>query len=206
LRSSHFYDNEVQNAQLKSPVNFVASLIREYGLEYTSFDPTDPPDGPLDRNGVKTFTDPNPTLTQITLQSAGSLLGQMLLHPPNVKGWPGGHNWISTGTFQNRENISNDFLSNIYNGSQNRNYVSIQFKDAVKWAQSVPNYDSLKSKEFSAALTSMILNRTLGPLESESAYKGFNSLGLPEDDFYLDENSLKSFALFLSQLPEFQLV
>src|ERR1043165_3702796 len=34
LESAHFYDVNVQNAQLKSPVNFMASLIREYGLTY----------------------------------------------------------------------------------------------------------------------------------------------------------------------------
>jgi uncharacterized protein (DUF1800 family) len=208
LESAHFYDVNVQNAQLKSPVNFMASLIREFGLTYNTFDPTDPPEGTPDKNGVKQWTDPNPTLTYISLQTAGVSLGQLLLQPPNVKGWPGGHNWISTGTFQNRQNISGAFLINppYFDGSSKARGITIGLQKPSQWAEAIPNSGTLSSHELSSALTSLALNKTLGPNESGTLYSSINPQNLPENDFYLDDKAVANFAIAVAQLPEFQLV
>jgi uncharacterized protein (DUF1800 family) len=221
LESDHFYDPLVQNAQLKSPVNFVASLIREFGLTYTPFDPADPPwDGTTrDANKVKKYTDPNPTLTFLALSASAlvvsqlslfsaTALGQELLQPPNVKGWPGGHNWISTGTFQQRQFNSTSLLANpiVFDGGTKARGAKIEFLDPVAWANQIPNSSTMKMSEIAVALSTHLLNRALGPNETAALYQSINPLGLPDSDNYLDPKNVSPFAIALAQLPEFQLV
>ncbi|MDP4237733.1 MAG: DUF1800 family protein, partial [Bacteroidota bacterium] len=209
LESDHFYDPNVLNAQLKSPVNFIASLVREFGLTYTPFDPTDPSwSGNRDSNNIKIYTDPNPTLTYLTTGVAGTSLGQQLLQPPNVKGWPGGHNWISTGTFQQREIYSYTYLLNppVLDGGTKVKGVKVEFLSPTAWAQALTNFLALKSHDISTALTSIVLNKTLGPNESGTLYSSLNAQNLPDSDFYLTDKNVSDFAIALANLPEFQLV
>ena len=64
LTSAHFYDPSVIGAQIKSPAEYMGSLVREFGLTYTPFDPTDPPaTGKTDGNGNMTYTDTNPDIS-----------------------------------------------------------------------------------------------------------------------------------------------
>ena len=122
LSSAHFYDVNIIGAQLKSPAEFMGSLVREFALTYPTFVTSDPQKTGVDGAGYDLYADPNPTLSLITSAIMGNSQGQQLLDPPNVKGWPGGHNWISTGTFQGRENTSLAALSNLYvNAKQNWN-------------------------------------------------------------------------------------
>ena len=43
LSSAHFYDVNVIGAQLKSPAEYMGSLVREFALTYPSFNTADPP-------------------------------------------------------------------------------------------------------------------------------------------------------------------
>ncbi len=77
LTSRAFYDSKVIGSQIKSPVQLVIGTVRLLDL--------DAPDirqlyGPLDQ------------------------MGQVPLMPPNVKGWPGGRQWINTNTLFVRYN------------------------------------------------------------------------------------------------------
>lgn len=77
LKSEHFFDAANIGAQLKSPYDHVVGMSRAVGI----------------------------TLDEL---SCGSLYyytaaqAQVLLSPPNVKGWPGYHSWISTTTLPYR--------------------------------------------------------------------------------------------------------
>jgi uncharacterized protein (DUF1800 family) len=212
LQSAHFYDPLVQNAQLKSPVNFIASLVREFGLTYIPFNSADVTWDGTSRtsNNIKIYTDPNVTLSYMTVSSAygASSIGEQLLQPPNVKGWPGGHNWISTGTFQQRETDSNNFLLNPpgLDGSTKVKGVKIELASPTAWVQALPNFANLKSHDIAVALTTLVLNKTLGPLESGTLYLALNPQSLPDSDFYLVDKDIANFAIALAQLPEFQLV
>ncbi len=75
--SKAFYQANVIGAQIKSPIQLLVGTVRL-----------------LDR--------PMPPVNQIN----GMLnqMGQAPLYPPNVKGWPGGHTWISTSTLFVRYN------------------------------------------------------------------------------------------------------
>ena len=215
LQSEHFYDPLVQNAQLKSPVNFIASLVREFGLTVPAFVSTDPTwTNARTTNNIKIYSDPNISLSFITLSmnwgAAG--IGQQLLQPPNVKGWPGGHNWISTGTFQERESDTAILLS--YPPKLNGvNYggVQVEFVSPAAWVQALPNYSAtMLTHDMTTELTTIILNKLLGPNESGTLYTAFNPLNLPDNDYYLTDKdngkNLANFAIALAQLPEFQLV
>jgi uncharacterized protein (DUF1800 family) len=212
LQSDHFYSSDVQNAQLKGPVNFIASLVREFGLTFTPFSSTDPPWDGTSRNGnnIKIYTDPNISLSYMTLSTAygAAELGQQLLQPPNVKGWPGGHNWISTGTFPEREVMSSILLSNppILNGGTNVKGVSIEFVSPTAWANAIPNSGTMTIHDIGIQLTTLVLNKALGTNESNTLYLALNPSSLPDSDNYLTDPNVKAFAIVLAQLPEFQLV
>jgi len=77
--SKAFYHPTVIGSQIKSPVQLVVGTIRTLGL-----------DMPGER----------------AVSGALNQMGQVPLHPPNVKGWPGGHQWISTSTLFVRYNTA----------------------------------------------------------------------------------------------------
>jgi uncharacterized protein (DUF1800 family) len=78
LRSEHFFSPVAYRAKVKSPVEFVAGIVR--GLEGTA--------GPL------------------PLAQAMDGLGQVLFAPPSVKGWDGGPAWLNGQTLLFRQNLA----------------------------------------------------------------------------------------------------
>jgi uncharacterized protein (DUF1800 family) len=84
FRSEEFYRPEVIGGQIKSPVQLVAEAMKQLNAKI----------------------DPPSILTFLTRQ-----MGQVLLDPPNVKGWDGGQAWINTTTLLARYNFAN-FLVN----------------------------------------------------------------------------------------------
>lgn len=76
--SDWFYAEELRGNKIKSPVEFLAGMIRSLEL---SFD--------------------NP-MVLVFLERA---FGQMLFNPPNVAGWPGGKSWIDNSTLMTRLNL-----------------------------------------------------------------------------------------------------
>jgi uncharacterized protein (DUF1800 family) len=74
--SSAFRDPVNHGALIKSPIDLVIGTVRVLGLPVTE-------------------------KTQLARMMQG--LGQVPFDPPNVKGWPGGENWISTNTLLLRQ-------------------------------------------------------------------------------------------------------
>jgi uncharacterized protein (DUF1800 family) len=77
--SDWFYAEELRGTKIKSPVEFLAGIIRTLDLSFK-----------------------NP-MTLVFLERA---FGQMLFNPPNVAGWPGGKNWIDNSTLMTRLNLA----------------------------------------------------------------------------------------------------
>ena len=73
LDSPAFYSDKAYRALVKSPTELVVGLNRQFGL------------------GVARVQ-----------ASAGEAMGQALFDPPNVAGWPGGSDWLSTGSWMAR--------------------------------------------------------------------------------------------------------
>ncbi len=83
LRSRVFYSARAYRALVKSPVEFVVGSYKTLGL--SALDPSVP--------------------------DALQQMGQRLYFPPTVAGWPGGANWLTSGTMIARQN----FLSRLLN-------------------------------------------------------------------------------------------
>jgi uncharacterized protein (DUF1800 family) len=77
LRSNVFYSERAYRALVKSPVEFVIGTYKALGL-----------------NEVDEIA-----------QRALLQMGQVLFYPPNVAGWPGGANWLTSQTVIARENF-----------------------------------------------------------------------------------------------------
>jgi uncharacterized protein (DUF1800 family) len=84
LISPLFYSDAVRYSQIKTPAEYVVGVIRTL-------------DAPL--------------LSIRNLPSALSTMGQELLNPPNVAGWPGGREWINTRTLLARVNFSSQITA-----------------------------------------------------------------------------------------------
>jgi hypothetical protein len=69
--------------RIKSPVELIVGLYRSTGLE---------------------------SRRAIGLSVAAETLGQALLDPPNVKGWPGGRDWITTSLLFSRYNVASAII------------------------------------------------------------------------------------------------
>jgi uncharacterized protein (DUF1800 family) len=74
--STAFWDEEDRGTLVKSPAEYVVGALREFDISYES-----------------------------TAPFAGEMrtLGENLFYPPNVKGWPGGENWINSSTLLARK-------------------------------------------------------------------------------------------------------
>ena len=79
LLSDSFWAPENRGALIKSPVELVVGTLRQFGFTYTD-------------------------VTPLVLKTAQ--LGQNLLAPPNVKGWPGYTDWINATTLLERKRLS----------------------------------------------------------------------------------------------------
>ncbi len=82
--SADFYSASVIRSQIKSPVQFLVQSCKLLETELPS-------------HGV--------------MQGALAQMGQLLLAPPNVKGWDGGKSWISTSTLLFRYNFAGYLLN-----------------------------------------------------------------------------------------------
>ena len=89
FHSALFYSPKTVRAQVKSPVELVVGAVRALGVEV-------PPQA---------------------LLRALDLMGQSLLYPPNVGGWPKGKGWINTATILIRYNFSELLLDGTMPGA-----------------------------------------------------------------------------------------
>src|SRR5262249_55970070 len=77
LRSRHFFSDYAYRQRIKSPVEYVLTSVKAVGQGFVS---------------------------PQSLVSKCDAMGQQLYAPPNVKGWPGGQNWLNPATLLARPN------------------------------------------------------------------------------------------------------
>jgi uncharacterized protein (DUF1800 family) len=88
LASRHFYSGHAFRRRLKGPVEYVLGAVQA-----------------VYRRCREEESDYRP-LPQQLLVSRLEAMGQALFTPPNVKGWPGGKNWLNTSTLLERDNFA----------------------------------------------------------------------------------------------------
>jgi len=79
-----FYDDKNTGNLVKSPVEFLVGLSRQFYITYQR--------------------------PEVLLQFQ-KVLGQVLFYPPNVAGWPGGRNWIDSSSLMYRLKIPSTLLN-----------------------------------------------------------------------------------------------
>ncbi|MDB5018712.1 MAG: hypothetical protein JWQ84_3544 [Mucilaginibacter sp.] len=82
--SDWFYDDKNTGNLVKSPVEFLVGLNRQFYITYQR--------------------------PEVLLQFQ-RVLGQVLFYPPNVAGWPGGRNWIDSSSLMYRLKIPSTLLN-----------------------------------------------------------------------------------------------
>ena len=88
LLSTHFFDPALIGAKIKSPVELVAGTARSLGFRAGS----------------------RQSISAEYLVYIANVLGQKLLDPPNVAGWPGYRLWISTSTLPERHKMTDEMV------------------------------------------------------------------------------------------------
>ncbi len=175
--SDWFYDSRNQGTKIKSPIEFMAGLMRQLNVD---------------------FEDP---MSLIFVQKA---LGQMLFNPPNVAGWPGGKNWIDNSTLMLRLNLTaylfnaaevnmrtkDEFEALNRGKAQRKLKATVDLQPIVKWA------GALAENEAFANLSDWLLSQP-NPIQA-SSIKAFLK------DRSKDTFVQTSVATMLS-LPEYQM-
>jgi hypothetical protein len=163
LRSNIFYSDRAYRALVKSPVEFVVGTYKTLGL------------------------------TQIdeTAQRALVQMGQILFYPPNVAGWPGGANWLTSQTVIAREN----FVAALMNSPM---------MDEVSWMQQIP----LKAGAAASDLVQTILLGDASPsaVAQLSDYlngAGTSALGMLSGENY--QERVRGAAYLTMAMPAYQL-
>ena len=100
LLSDAFWAESNRGSLIKSPVDLVVGTVRQFGFSYTDAMP-------------------------FALKSAQ--LGQNLLTPPNVKGWPGYTDWINSTTLLERKRFTEQLFRSVeLRGESNMAPIAMQ--------------------------------------------------------------------------------
>jgi uncharacterized protein (DUF1800 family) len=137
LSSNVFYSERAYRALVKSPVEFVVGTYKTLGL---------------------------PEIGETALPALQQM-GQRLFFPPSVAGWPGGKNWLTSGTMIERQN----FLTRL---------LGTQTLDASSWLRRLP----VAPKSAAGVLAATIVQNDVSPAslsELETYLGGAGSAALP---------------------------
>lgn len=172
--SSWFYDKKNIGNRIKSPIELMAGMMRAL---------------PMDIQNPENL---------IVYQK---LLGQMLLYPPNVSGWPNGKSWIDSSTLMLRLQIPQ-----IWSGLRPLEYTPRPDDDIEM---------GMKSRETALNKTFKNPNITIDWTRVEKAFSGKKVEDyLIQSSKSLDMNSVKNFSdnsvkmnvINLMSTPEYQLM
>lgn len=163
LRSTVFYSPRAYRALVKSPVEFVAGTYKALDLRE------------LDERAQRALVQ----------------MGQILFYPPNVAGWPGGANWLTSQTMIARQN----FLAGLVNSPE---------MEQGGWIADVP----MKASQASADLVATILQgdasaSARAQLASYLNGNGTSALGMLSAENY--QERVRGAAYLTMAMPAYQL-
>ncbi|MGZ3547714.1 MAG: DUF1800 domain-containing protein [Vulcanimicrobiaceae bacterium] len=163
LQSNVFYSGRAYRALVKSPVEFLVGTYKTFGL----------------------------TQVDATALRALNQMGQVLFYPPNVAGWPGGANWITSQTAIAREN----FVAALVNSPM---------MESVPWLSTVP----MQAMPAAQSLVSTILHgdaapRGLAQLADYLNGTNTSALGMLSGENY--QERVRGAAYLTMAMPAYQL-
>jgi uncharacterized protein (DUF1800 family) len=163
LRSNVFYSERSYRALVKSPVEFVVGTYNALGLQNID----------------------------VRAQRALVQMGQILFYPPNVAGWPGGANWLTSQTMIARQN----FIASLVNSPA---------MDDAGWMQQMP----LKAPQAAADLVKTLLQGDASPAASTQIADYLNGAGTSALGMLSGENyqeRVRGAAYLTMAMPAYQL-
>lgn len=163
LRSNVFYSDRAYRALVKSPAEFVVGTYKSLGLPQ------------IDERA----------------QRALAQMGQILFYPPNVAGWPGGANWLTSQTVIAREN----FVAGLMNSPM---------MDQSSWMDQIP----LKAGEAASQLVQTILYGDASPTATAQLADYLNGAGTAALGMLSGENyqeRVRGAAYLTMAMPAYQL-
>ncbi len=176
LKSEHFYSPQFRGAKIKSPVEFVVGALKQFYI---------------DNADAKYIRD------------VLGALQQVLFNPPDVRGWPGQRDWISTNTYP----LRNIFTDSIINGRKvDGKKLSFQVP-AVSFARRFPHAEEADKlvEEVSAYLCAYPINDSRKAFLLETLLDGAELYDWSTYDPQA-ESRLQNFFKTLMRLAEFQLI
>ncbi len=165
-----FYDNENVGAKIKSPVDFLIGLRRSMDIRFNNLE------------------------GQVFIEKQ---LGQVLFYPPNVAGWPGGHDWIDSSTLMLRSRLTEILLLssevNLAIKESGDDNDKIKFNGRLKKLGSEVNLSHFEKSLQSDADTSKELANYLVQIDMNISVEASSNNGLVNN------------IISISKTPEFQL-
>ncbi len=174
--SEWFYDDKNIGNLVKSPVEFLTGLNRQFYVNYENPD---------------------------VLMQFQRTLGQVLFRPPNVAGWPGGKKWIDSSSLMYRMKIPSTILNAgliDFTGKANPEdeaylaTVRKQQLNVIKKVQAQPDWDKFLSKIPAETSKIQLAEFMLEPKLGETVTGVVNSAA-----------DLKSSVIQIVSTPEYQL-
>jgi uncharacterized protein (DUF1800 family) len=163
LRSNVFYSQRAYRALVKSPVEYVVGTYKALAL----------------------------SAIDLRAQRALVQMGQILFYPPNVAGWPGGANWLTSQTMIARQN----FVASLVNSPA---------MEEVAWMQQVP----MKASQAAADLVNTLLQEDASPAASAQLTDYLNGAGTSALGMLSGENyqeRVRGAAYLTMAMPAYQL-
>jgi uncharacterized protein (DUF1800 family) len=180
FKSDWFYNSENIGTRIKSPVELLVGLQRNFGIDFQQ------------RQSV------------LFIQKS---LGQVLFYPPNVAGWSGGKNWIDSSTLMTRmklpEIIFKDSEINFKlkdDGDVNTENLSKKInrmRAAINWSAFQNEFPETEAPTIVEKLSSYLLSRPLSGQQKEIILKKLEGKSGIE--------LLKMASQSITSLPDYQL-
>lgn len=184
LLSEHFFDENVMGSLIKSPADYVGGAISTLSLTPTM---------------VRANTDVARPQTHDPL-TAMAMLSQRLFYPPNVKGWIGAREWISSATLPLRIRYAKFWIEPI-TGALNYEFDPVAFVKSLS-----------KPNDVNAVVDDMIALLLPFPVSSgeRANLKSALTGGGPDYEWSADASNastrIRACLIRLTGLAEFQLM
>ena len=164
LNSEEFYSPRAYRAKIKSPAELVVGAIRTLGAETTAQQ----------------------------LPAVTGWLGQELLNPPDVAGWPGGISWINSTTLLQRANMAN-LLTNPGRNQNLDTRPAFSYAERPSPQQAVEHYLVL------------LLDGQMPTEEQEVLQAYLRALGINHHSDQLSDSALRGLVYLILASPDYQL-
>jgi uncharacterized protein (DUF1800 family) len=169
LKSAHFFDNQNIGAQIKTPAELASGMSRQFAYASTKV--------PGDMESID----------------------EIIFDPPNVSGWPGWHDWITTNNFPTRSSIATAAVN------------AMDQTALLSFIKQFPDYD--QAGKLADHLAALVLPRPLSTERKDSWIKILTNNGPGEYVWTQSINSdpasaatyMKNLLLSIIELPDFQL-